>query len=316
MSTTPIIPDPTDEVARQTFKQEVNTLTKGAPTKGSYTEPPSPADSVSPPQYPYNNIKQTESGHSFEMDDTVGNERIRLQHGKKPTFIEMHPTGDMVTKIVGDGYEIIAGNKNVTISGFCNITITGDCNMHVLGNMNQKVDGNYNLQVAGSYDVRSQKDATIQSDGDVSVSASPNFGGSLRLGASENLYLAGDLDVGGSITCDTITAESRVNAGLGVYAGPYGFTSSLGGLSLGYPTPVSPVATPGCITIVGSVLAYLPITSLVSVNAPLANFPVQATIGVMDAVLMTDSINTRIFDVHTHIGNLGHPTSPTNVPMV
>ena len=230
--------------------------------------------------------------------------------------IKLQDTGVVQTKIVGDGYEIIAGNKNVTISGFCNITITGDCNMHVLGNMNQKVDGNYNLQVAGSYDVRSQKDATIQSDGDVSVSASPNFGGSLRLGASENLYLAGDLDVGGSITCDTITAESRVNAGLGVYAGPYGFTSSLGGLSLGYPTPVSPVATPGCITIVGSVLAYLPITSLVSVNAPLANFPVQATIGVMDAVLMTDSINTRIFDVHTHIGNRGFPTSPTNVPMV
>ena len=27
-------------------------------------------DSTNKPQYPYNNISQTKSGHSFEMDDT------------------------------------------------------------------------------------------------------------------------------------------------------------------------------------------------------------------------------------------------------
>jgi hypothetical protein len=280
------------------------------PTKGTFTEPQSGATTDNPPQYPYNNATQTESGHSFEMDDTPNQERIRIQHGKKPSFIELQATGDVVHKIVGDGYEIIAGNKNVIISGFCNITINGDCNMHVLGDKNEKIDGDYNCVVGGGYNLRSHNDIFISGDDDVSISANENFGGSLRLSAADNLYLNGDLDVGGSITCDTITAESRVNAGMGVVAGPYGFTSALGGLSLGIPTPATPVAVPGCIYTVGS------INSLVSVNAPLANFPILARIGVMNAIWMTDTVNTTMHDIHFHIGNLGFPTSPSRIPMI
>jgi hypothetical protein len=211
------------------------------PTKGTWTEPQSGATTDNPPQYPYNNITQTECGHSFELDDTPNQERIRLQHGKKPSFIELQATGDVVHKIVGDGYEIVAGNKNIIISGFCNITINGDCNMKVLGDKNEQIDGNYNLVVGGKYNLRSHGDMSLSGDDDISIAANENFGGSIRMAASENLYLNGDLDVGGSITCDTISAESRVNAGMGVYAGPYGFTSALGGLSLGMPTPLTPM---------------------------------------------------------------------------
>lgn len=280
------------------------------PTKGTFTEPPSSGSAENPPEYPYNNVQQTESGHSIEMDDTPNQERIRIQHGKKPSFIELQATGDVVHKIVGDGYEIIAGNKNVVISGFCNITINGDCNMHVIGNKNEKIDGDYNLIVAGGYNLRSHNDLSISGDSDISIAASEDFGGSLRLAAADNLYLNGDLDVGGSITCDTITAESRVNAGMGVSAGPYGFTSALGGLSLGMPFAGKPVAVPGCIHTVGT------INSLVSVNAPVANFPVMASIGYMSALWMTDTVNTKMYNIHTHIGNRGFPTSTPLVPMI
>jgi hypothetical protein len=280
------------------------------PTKGTFTEPPSSATEENPPEYPYNNVQQTESGHSIEMDDTPNQERIRIQHGKKPSFIEMQATGDVVHKIVGDGYEIIAGNKNVIISGFCNITINGDCNMHVLGSKNEKIDGDYNCIVVGEYNLRSGKEISISSDDDISIAANENFGGSIRMSAAENLYLNADLDVGGSITCDTITAESRVNAGMGVSAGPYGFTSALGGLSLGIPSPATPLATPGCIHTVGT------INSLVSVNAPVANFPVMASIGYMSALWMTDTVNTKMYNIHTHIGNRGFPTSGPLVPMI
>jgi hypothetical protein len=61
--------------------------------------------------YPYNDAKQTESGHLFEMDDTPTRERIRLQHGKSLTFIEMQPNGDQVHKVFGDDYEITIKNK-------------------------------------------------------------------------------------------------------------------------------------------------------------------------------------------------------------
>jgi hypothetical protein len=135
---------------------------------------------------------------------------------------------------------------------------------------------------------------SLSGDEDISIAANENFGGTLRLSAAENLHLNGDLAVAGSITCDSISAESRVNAGLGVYAGPYGFTSALGGLSLGMPDPLNLAAVPGCIHTVGT------INSLMSVNAPEANFPVTATIGYMDAIWMTDTTNTKAFNTHRH----------------
>lgn len=277
---------------------------KSSPSSNIITEPPSAASKEHPPIYPYNNIKQTESGHSFEMDDTPGRERIRIQHGKAKSFQEFHPTGDVVVKIMGDGYEIIAGKKNVIVEGACNLVVKGDCNLQVNGDFNHQVNGDYNLGVKGQLNIRAVKDISISGDEDVSISANETFGGALRLSASQSLNLGSDLFVNGSITCDSLTAESRVNALLGVFAGPYGFTSALGGLSLGIPTPATPVAVPGCINTVGS------ITSLVSVNAPIANFGITNT-GILDAVLMADVINSSMFNYHIHPTPKGPSGPPT-----
>ena len=61
---------------------------------------------------------------------------------------------------------------------------------------------------------------------------------------------------------------------------------------------------PGCINTVGA------ITSLASVNAPIANFAL-ANCGIMDAVLMTDVINSTIYNYHIHPS----PKGPTGPPM-
>ena len=279
-----------------------------SPSDNLWTEPESAANTDYQPIYPYNNATVTESGHKMEMDDTPGRERVRLSH-RTGTFIEMHPNGDEVHKVFGDGYEITIKNKNVLIKGACNIQIEGDCNMNVLKDMNVQVAGDYNLLVQGKTNIRSHGDVSISGDDDISITANEDFGGALRLGAADHLYLASDLVVGGSISADIINAETRVNAGTGVYAGPLGFVSGTGGLSLGIPSPVSPVAVPGCINTMGS------ITSLTSVNAPLANFG-YASIGIMDAVLMSDVINSAIFGSHVHIGNRGFPTSPPLTPFL
>ena len=268
------------------------------PSKNLWSEPKSPASVETPPQYPYNNVTKTKSGHTFEMDDTPNRERIRLQHrgqnnGTPGTFIEMHPTGDEVHKIYGDGYEIIIKNKNVLIKGTCNITINGDCNMEVAGDLNHKVGGDYNLRVDGKINVRGKKDLSISGDSDVSITASEKFGGQMRIGAADSLIVASDLVVGGSISADIISSATRVNAGTGVYAGPMGFTSSTGGISLGFPSAASPVAVPGAINAVAS------ITSLVSVNAPVANFGL-ANVGTLNSVLMMDIINSNIYNYHVH----------------
>jgi hypothetical protein len=225
----------------------------------------------------------------------------------------MHPNGDQVVKVFGENFDITIGKKNVYVTGVCNIVVHGDCNMQVNGDFNQEVNGDYNLAIKGEMNVRAVKDILLSGDSDVSISANENFGGALRLSAAQSLNLGSDLYINGSITCDTLTAESRVNAGMGVYAGPFGFTSSLGGLSLGIPTPATPVATPGCINIVGSV------TALGSVNAPVGNFlklnAGLASHGISSSILGADLINDIFYNFHIHPTPKG-PSGTTTAPMM
>jgi len=271
------------------------------PIENVWTEPESAANTYYQPIYPYNNVQQTEAGHKFEMDDTPTRERVCLSH-RSGTFIEMHPNGDEVHKVYGNGFTIIVSNNNVLIGGDCNIEVQGNCNINVLKDMNVQVGGNYNLQVRGETNVRSVGEIDILGDSDVRITADENFGGTIYLGDADHISIASDLNVGGSIHADMINAESRVTAGLGVFAGVAGFTTS-GGVSAGFPTPASPIAVPGQINALTSVNA------VVSVNAALANFAL-AKIGVMDAVLMSDKINSTIFNTHIHgNGNNGFPTT-------
>ena len=230
----------------------------------SWTEPESEANENTQPIYPFNHATVTESGHSFELDDTPNRERIRLQH-RSGTFIEMHSNGDEVHKVYGDGYEITIKNKNVLIQGICNIEIQGDANINVLKDLNLKVGKDFSLEVGGNMYVRAHGSRGIEmvSDSDMILHADPIGGGALRLNTGDNLYLSGDLNVAGTITADIITAESRLGTGPlgGVSAGAFGFTSAIGGLSLGVPGP-TPVAIPGSIFTVG------PNNPFISVDAP------------------------------------------------
>ncbi len=247
-----------------------------SPAESLWTEPPSARSVETPPIYPYNNIQQTESGHSFEMDDTPTRERVRLQH-RAGTFMEMHPNGDEVHKVYGTGYEIHLKGKNVLIKGICNITIEGNANMEVKGDHNVKVSGDYNLLVGGKMNTRVVGDISISGDDDVSITANENFGGAIRMAASDHVYLDSDLVVAGAASADLITAETRINAGTGLYAGLLG------------------------------VYSQGPITSLTSVEAPLGTF------GIMSAVLMSDIINKGIYNTHIHNSPKG-PTSPPLTP--
>ena len=111
----------------------------------TYDEPPNPYAA----EYPYNHVRETESGHIKEYDDTPDNERIHEYH-KSGTFYEIHPNGDKVTRIVGNNYEIVAEGSNVNIKGTCNLTIDTDCNTYVKGNWNIQVDGNVNEVIKGT----------------------------------------------------------------------------------------------------------------------------------------------------------------------
>lgn len=245
-----------------------------------WLEPESAANVDVQPEYPYNNITMTESGHFLEMDDTPGRERVRLQH-RSGTFMEMHPDGAEVHKILGDGYEIVAKDKNVLIKGTCNITINGDAILDIKGNKFEKIAGDYEQYIEGNYTQVVKKSAKVLSNEDMTIGSNSSLTGSLRLSTGGEVYMSSDLNVAGEIVADKIASLTRIDAGTGVNAGPLGFVTVFGGVSVGVP-----FAAPGTVT------------------APIGNF------GLMTALIMTDFLNVGLHNIHFHFAPLGPTSTP------
>ena len=108
---------------------------------------------TTPPLYPYNHVRTTESGHVFEVDDTEGARRIHEYHASG-TNREIMDDGTRVTRVVGDDYEIVIRDKKVVVYGSCSITVIGDARVRVDGDMVQEVFGDYHLHVKGDMNTK------------------------------------------------------------------------------------------------------------------------------------------------------------------
>lgn len=102
--------------------------------------------------YPFNKVKETATGHVFEVDDTPGWGRIAEYHNSG-TFTEIFndedDKGNKVTKVQGKNHAIYMKGSNVRITGQCNVTIEGDAKLLVTGNKYEEVEGDYYLTVHG-----------------------------------------------------------------------------------------------------------------------------------------------------------------------
>jgi hypothetical protein len=261
-----------------------------------FTEPPSAANTDYPPVYPYNNVTQTPGGHLFEMDDTPQRERVRLQH-RTGTFIEMHPNGDEVHKVYGNGYTIVVQDNNVLISGNCIVKIEGDANIQITGDKIETVLGNVEQYIKGNFTQVVEKTCSMTSLQDTIINAGGALGGGLKVHPGDYLYVDGDIHSQGEVVATKIYSQGRVDAETGMSAGPLGFVTTLGGISVGVP-----LAIPTEINSTG------PINSFTSVSAPLGLF------GISSAILGFDVINSLIFDTHIHAAPMGITSPPlTNI---
>lgn len=123
--------------------------------------------------YPFNQVKETESGHVFEIDDTPANGRIHEYHNAG-TFREIQADGTRITKVVGEDYEIVANGKNVLIEGGCNVTIRGDCKLRVDGDYYQEIDGDYFLSVTGDRIVKINGNDLTEVGTDLGINVNKN----------------------------------------------------------------------------------------------------------------------------------------------
>lgn len=205
-------------------------------TYNGWITPESAANTATPgclPQYPRNNATQTKSGHIFELDDTTDRERIRLQH-RSGTFIEMHPNGDEVHKVYGNGYEITVKDKNILIKGKCNITVEGNVDINIKGDKTEYIEGNYEIHVGKSLSQTVGGSVSFISAGDMDLKGGAGLDGQLTLSAGDCVYINSDMIVEGDMTAEKITSTTSIVATTGpVVAGLHGFNSKEGGLALG-----------------------------------------------------------------------------------
>lgn len=217
---------------------------RSIPESGKWSEPEPRGSKDS--EYPYNHVRKTEAGHVFEVDDSLGAERIHTYHSPSGTFEEIQPDGTKVTKIQGENYEIIAKGQNVSITGGCNITVNGDTRIKTNGDYIHEVTGNYHLsckdfvQSVGSYAQKVEGDKItdvggvygmaseslnavtkgsigIDSGGDVSISTGDDFDvfaiGNFDVFSGSNLQLmsANKIDVGAVGGALNLGAQGKLN---------------------------------------------------------------------------------------------------------
>jgi hypothetical protein len=186
------------------------------------------------PQAPYNRVTETESGHLVEFDDTPDAERISLAH-RTGSFVEYHPDGSKVTKVITDNYEIILQNDNVHIKGTYNLTVNGNANILVEKNATIVAGISASVTAGVSATVQAGVDITATAGGAVAVTA----GGAAAITAPIVEITAGMTTVNGPMTVTgLLLAESDVVTGFGVSLDQHVHSGVKAGPDFtGYPVP-------------------------------------------------------------------------------
>ncbi len=125
-------------------------------------------------QYPYNHVKESESGHIEEVDDTPGAERTH-SWDRSGSFQEIQLDGTKIVKVVGDHYEIIMKKDHIHIMGDRNTTVQKDDNLLCQKNLNIEVDENLNILVKGGTFIKVQGDLDFTVGGQVNFKSGGNF---------------------------------------------------------------------------------------------------------------------------------------------
>jgi len=121
-------------------------------SNSKFTEPESPYAAV----YPYNQAIRTPTGHVLEIDDTPGAERIHTYH-RSGSFEEYHPDGKKVSKTVGDGFDLVMGNKNLHVGGNLTIVVEGNFNLVVGKKSTTGVGGKIDITSGGNHTIKAPK---------------------------------------------------------------------------------------------------------------------------------------------------------------
>jgi hypothetical protein len=233
---------------KKTYNQKGDQLEAAIHPNNETSEPETSYD----PKYPYNNSTSTESGHTFELDDTPGAERVSLSH-RTGTFFEVHPNGSKVEKIVNDNVQIIVKNNEIYIMGDEKKSTQGNLKLFIKGNAKLQVDGDVELEVVGNMTMKVGGMFTAMAEsfnfvgpinhvGDINctgniinqgnISSAKNVQAELDFVGHQDLLLTRDANIGRdtivtrNLTAEKITLNNGIDLGTHTHPDPQGGSTS------------------------------------------------------------------------------------------
>ena len=179
------LPTKTDGVEDNNVRVRAEADPHAAETRGTYQ----PASTYAP-EYPFNNVMATESGHVKEYDDTPGLERITERH-MSGTQYEVCADGTKNETIVRDNYRLVVGQDTLEVFGDVRVIISGHADVAVAGNLTASVAGNIAADSSGDITLKTNDPTNykIYLDGNVDI--------------TENLTVAKDVTVTGKTRTST-----------------------------------------------------------------------------------------------------------------
>lgn len=158
------------EYLEQTYMPSVQaTREMGVPvTNGESWDEPGAAYAA---KYPFNKVIETAAGHSVEIDDTPGEERIMIYH-KAGSYVQIDSRGTTSHKTVSDKFDVTDGNFHIFIGGSAKVTVDQDAHFLVNGNMYHEVMGDMSLSVHGNMDIAAGGQLNLYAADQVQVSGS------------------------------------------------------------------------------------------------------------------------------------------------
>lgn len=124
--------------------------------------------------YTENAVLETASGHIVEIDDTTGNERIRVVHNSG-SYFEFRPDGGVAMKSVGvENNYIHTGNLNEHIQGAIKRYLESNIDEIVAGYIKRVVVGTLDEKIQGAVTEAFEAGQTTTITGDLVIGASGN----------------------------------------------------------------------------------------------------------------------------------------------
>ena len=127
-----------------------------------WTEPEVSGGTI--PFYPFNLVKETQSGHVEEFDDTPGAKRYHRYH-PSGSFEEVIDDGTRIIKVVGKDYEMVLNGKNVYVNGNLNLTVAGDKRELIQGNYHLEVEGDMTMNLHQSWQTKVEMNQETEVNG-------------------------------------------------------------------------------------------------------------------------------------------------------